>query len=162
MEEKTREELITKSEDQSDPQLFLDAIGVMSHSVRTTLNAVVGYTEIILDGKLGQVSPLQEQALKQVLKNSIETLDTVNSILEASKVETLKVEILQGSRPLREALAKFEREVILKALKKTDFNQTKAAALLGMTRRILHYRMDKLKITEESQVAGTGREEKTE
>ena len=162
MEEKTREELITKSEDQSDPQLFLDAIAVMSHSVRTTLNAVIGYTEIILDGKLGQVSPLQEQALKQVLKNSIETLDTVNSILEASKVETLKLEVLQGSRPLREALAKFEREVILKALKKTDFNQTKAAALLGMTRRILHYRMDKLKITEESQVAGTGREEKTE
>lgn len=162
MEEKTREELMTKSEDQSDPQLFLDAIGVMSHSVRTTLNAVVGYTEIILDGKLGQVSPLQEQALKQVLKNSIETLDTVNSLLEASKVETLKVEVLQGSRPLREALAKFEREVILKALKKTDFNQTKTAALLGMTRRILHYRMDKLKIMEESQVTGTGGEEKIE
>lgn len=161
MEEKTKEDLATKSDDQSDSRLFLDVIGVMSHSVRTTLNAIVGYTEIILDGKLGQISPMQEQALKQVLKNSMETLDTVNSILDASKVEALKVEVLEGSRPLREALAKFEREVILKALQKTGFNQTKAAALLGMTRRILHYRMDKLKITEESQVTGEGKEEKT-
>ena len=111
----------------------------MSHSVRTTLNAVIGYTEIILDGKLGQISPMQEQALKQVLKNSMETLDTVNRILAASNVETLKVEVLDGSLPLRDALAKFERDVILKVLQKTNINQTKAASLLGMTRRILHY-----------------------
>ena len=159
MEEKPEKELI-ESKNQSDSQLFLDVIGVMSHSVRTTLNAIIGYTEIILDEKLGQISPMQEHALKQVLKNSIETLDTVNSILDASNVETLKVEVLAGSLPLRDALAKFERDIILKVLQKTGFNQTKAASLLGTTRRILHYRMDKLKITEENLAAGKGEEEK--
>lgn len=155
VEEKPKKEL-TESKNQSDSQLFLDVIGVMSHSVRTTLNAIIGYTEIILDEKLGQISPMQEHALKQVLKNSIETLDTVNSILDASNVETLKVEVLAGSLPLKDALARFERDIILKVLQKTGFNQTKTASLLGTTRRILHYRMDKLKITEESQAAGKG------
>ena len=159
MEEKPKKELI-EAENQSDSRLFLDVIGVMSHSVRTTLNAIIGYTEIILDGKLGQISPMQDHALKQVLKNSMETLDTVNRILDASNVETLKVEVLEGALPLRDAFAKFERDIILKVLQKTGFNQTKAASLLGTTRRILHYRMDKLKITEEGQVAGKAREDK--
>jgi DNA-binding NtrC family response regulator len=55
-----------------------------------------------------------------------------------------------GSRPLSEAVDEFERELILKALKKTGFNQTKAAALLGTSRRVLRYRIEKLRITEES------------
>jgi transcriptional regulator with GAF, ATPase, and Fis domain len=40
--------------------------------------------------------------------------------------------------------------VIVKALEKTGFNQTKAASLLGTSRRILRYRMEKLKISEEN------------
>ena len=157
---KPKEEPVIESKHQSDPQLYLDLVGVMSHSVRTTLNAIIGYTEIILDGKLGQISAMQEHALRQVLKNSTETLDTVNRILDSSNVETLKVEVLEGSLPLKDALAGFERDIILKVLQKTNFNQTKAASLLGTTRRILHYRMDKLKITEESLAASKGGEEK--
>ena len=34
----------------------------------------------------------------------------------------------------------------MEALSQTDFNQTRAAELLGTTRRILKYRMDKLGI----------------
>jgi len=42
----------------------------------------------------------------------------------------------------------FERELIVKALQRTSFNQTKAALLLGTSRRILKYRIEKLKINE--------------
>jgi two-component system response regulator PilR (NtrC family) len=42
----------------------------------------------------------------------------------------------------------FERELIVKALQRTGFNQTKAALLLGTSRRILKYRIEKLKISE--------------
>ncbi|HEY1373272.1 MAG TPA: sigma-54 dependent transcriptional regulator [Candidatus Binatia bacterium] len=61
---------------------------------------------------------------------------------------SLKDEVLEGSRPLGEAVDEFERAIILKALKKTGFNQTKAAALLGTSRRVLRYRMEKLQIAE--------------
>lgn len=47
---------------------------------------------------------------------------------------------------LEEAVNNFERRLIVRALKKTGGVQTKAAELLGTTRRILRYRMDKLDI----------------
>ena len=49
---------------------------------------------------------------------------------------------------LSEAVDEFERELIVKALQRTGFNQTKAALLLGTSRRILKYRIEKLKINE--------------
>ena len=61
---------------------------------------------------------------------------------------TLKEDVLSGSRPLSEAVDEFERELIVKALQRTGFNQTKAAALLGTSRRILKYRIEKLKIND--------------
>ncbi|HUD00160.1 MAG TPA: sigma 54-interacting transcriptional regulator, partial [Candidatus Polarisedimenticolaceae bacterium] len=61
---------------------------------------------------------------------------------------TLKEDVLSGARPLSEAVDEFERELIVKALQRTGFNQTKAALLLGTSRRILKYRIEKLKINE--------------
>jgi DNA-binding NtrC family response regulator len=59
---------------------------------------------------------------------------------------TIKEQVLQGRKSLGSAVDDFEREIILEALGQTDFNQTRAAELLGTTRRILKYRMDKLGI----------------
>ena len=59
---------------------------------------------------------------------------------------SIKDQVLQGRKSLGTAVDEFEREIITEALLKTDFNQTRAADLLGTTRRILKYRMDKLGI----------------
>ncbi|MBI2361470.1 MAG: hypothetical protein HYV04_21605 [Deltaproteobacteria bacterium] len=58
----------------------------------------------------------------------------------------LRDDVLKGSCPLSDAVDEFERELILKALHKSGFNRTKAASLLGTSRRVLRYRMEKLKI----------------
>jgi DNA-binding NtrC family response regulator len=44
------------------------------------------------------------------------------------------------------AFDEFEREVLVQALQRTRGNQSRAARLLGMTRRTLQYRIDKFKI----------------
>jgi DNA-binding NtrC family response regulator len=49
----------------------------------------------------------------------------------------------------------FETEMILRALEKANYVQTRAAQLLGITRRILKYKMDKLGISERGPVSGT-------
>jgi two-component system, NtrC family, response regulator AtoC len=54
--------------------------------------------------------------------------------------------VLGGRKSLGIAVDEFERDLILEALRRTDFNQTRAAERLGTTRRILKYRMDKLGI----------------
>ena len=59
---------------------------------------------------------------------------------------SIKEQVLQGRKSLGDAVDEFEREIILEALGQTGFNQTRAAELLGTTRRILKYRMDKLQI----------------
>jgi len=59
---------------------------------------------------------------------------------------SIKEQVLQGRKSLGIAVDEFEREIILEALMQTDFNQTRAAEMLGTTRRILKYRMDKLGI----------------
>ena len=54
--------------------------------------------------------------------------------------------ILHGNMSLEEAESEFNREIILSALEKSDYVQSRAAKMLGITRRILKYKMDKLGI----------------
>jgi len=50
----------------------------------------------------------------------------------------------------------FETEMIVKALRRANFVQTRAAEMLGISRRILKYKMDKLRIDERGEVAASG------
>ncbi len=59
---------------------------------------------------------------------------------------SIKEQVLGGRKSLGSAVDDFERDIIMEALQQTDFNQTRAAEMLGTTRRILKYRMDKLGI----------------
>ncbi|MCC6931644.1 MAG: sigma-54-dependent Fis family transcriptional regulator [Deltaproteobacteria bacterium] len=52
----------------------------------------------------------------------------------------------QSSLSFEDAEKAFETDLILKALQSSNFVQTKAAELLGISRRILKYKMDKLGI----------------
>jgi DNA-binding NtrC family response regulator len=51
-----------------------------------------------------------------------------------------------------EAERMFETEMIVKALKRANFVQVRAAEMLGISRRILKYKMDKLNINERGEV----------
>jgi DNA-binding NtrC family response regulator len=61
--------------------------------------------------------------------------------------------VLRGETRLAEAVDQFEQELIRGALAQAQFNQTRAAELLGTTRRILKYKMDKFGIGGEGQQA---------
>jgi DNA-binding NtrC family response regulator len=58
--------------------------------------------------------------------------------------------VLRGETRLSDAVDQFELALIRKALEETQYNQTRAAALLGTTRRILKYKIDKLGLTDDS------------
>jgi transcriptional regulator with GAF, ATPase, and Fis domain len=60
----------------------------------------------------------------------------------------LKESVLDGKVSFLQAEEEFEREVILDALKKTNYIQSHAAEILGVSRRILKYKMDKLGINQ--------------
>ncbi len=58
----------------------------------------------------------------------------------------LITEVCTGRRSLGEATDIFERMLIMRGLENANYNQTRAAELLGTTRRILKYKIDKLGI----------------
>ena len=82
-------------------------------------------------------------------RDTITLQDLPEGMRDRGQSVSLKEEVLNGSRPLSDAVDKFEREMISKALQNTGYNQTKAASLLGTSRRVLRYRMEKLQISGE-------------
>ena len=88
-----------------------------------------------------------ENIIERVVVLSCADILTPNdlpSMLKAtSKVEQIKQGVLGGRISFEDAEREFEKDIILEALKKSNFVQTKAADLLGISRRILKYKMDK-------------------
>jgi DNA-binding NtrC family response regulator len=94
------------------------------------------------------------------LENIIERIvvfsgtETVNpdeipaGLKSSSQTELIKRGVLNGRISFEDAEREFEKDILLDALKKTNFVQTKAADLLGISRRILKYKMDKYGIME--------------
>lgn len=64
----------------------------MSHEVRTPLNCIIGFVELLYDGKLGPLTSDQREYLASVLDNSRHLLDLLNRVLDLSKVEAGSME----------------------------------------------------------------------
>jgi two-component system response regulator AtoC len=108
------------------------------------------FTAYYWPGNIRELENLIERVTILTPHETIMLRDLPESMRATDQTATLKEDVLSGSRPLSDAVDEFERELIVKALQRTGFNQTKAASLLGTSRRILKYRIEKLKINESS------------
>jgi signal transduction histidine kinase/CheY-like chemotaxis protein len=68
-------------------------IANMSHELRTPMNAIIGYTELILERVDGPINDEQEKSLKKVAANARHLLQLINDVLDISKIESGKVEL---------------------------------------------------------------------
>ena len=64
----------------------------MSHELRTPLNSIIGFSEIIFDGKAGPINDDQKDYLGDVLSSSRHLLRLINDVLDLSKIEAGKSE----------------------------------------------------------------------
>ena len=106
------------------------------------------FTSYHWPGNIRELENLIERLTILAPHETIMLRDLPAGMRSVDQTATLKEDVLSGSRPLSDAVDEFERELIVKALQRTGFNQTKAALLLGTSRRILKYRIEKLKISE--------------
>jgi two-component system response regulator AtoC len=106
------------------------------------------FTSYYWPGNIRELENLIERLTILTPHETIMLRDLPVGMRSTDQTATLKEDVLSGSKPLSEAVDEFERELIVKALQRTGFNQTKAASLLGTSRRILKYRIEKLKIHE--------------
>ncbi|HEX6558122.1 MAG TPA: ATP-binding protein [Longimicrobiales bacterium] len=66
----------------------------MSHELRTPINAVLGYSSLLLDGIYGPLNEEQIAGVERTKRAAKHLLELVNDVLDLSKIEAGKVDLL--------------------------------------------------------------------
>ncbi|HZD40382.1 MAG TPA: HAMP domain-containing sensor histidine kinase, partial [Terriglobales bacterium] len=67
-------------------------LGVVSHELKTPLNVISGYTNMLIEGMMGETAPIQEKALQTILRQSNELHGMINSLLQVSSIDAEAVQ----------------------------------------------------------------------
>lgn len=71
-----------------------DFIAQMSHEMRTPLNSIIGFTEVIMEERMGSLgSPRYRDYLRDIHDSGRHMLGLVNDLLDLSKVEAGKMDL---------------------------------------------------------------------
>lgn len=97
-------------------------------------------------GNVRELENILEQAMVWSQGDIIQPVHLPNFLRNDTRTFSLREDTLAGRLSLEKAVMEFEKEIILDALKGTNYVQTHAANLLGISRRMLKYRMDSLGI----------------
>src|SRR5687767_15273912 len=76
----------------------------MSHELRTPMNAILGYTELILDETYGELPDKIRAVLDRVEKSGRHLLGLINDVLDLSKIEAGQVTLTLGDYSMREVV----------------------------------------------------------
>ncbi len=83
----------------------------MSHELRTPLNSIIGFTGIILQGIVGELNDEQNKQLNMVYESAKHLLGLINDILDLSKIEAGKIEIIPVQFDVKELIGTVEKMI---------------------------------------------------
>ena len=76
----------------------------MSHELRTPLNGIIGFSEFLIDGKTGALTPKQSEYITDILNSGQHLLQLINNVLDLAKVEAGKMELHPETFSIRKAI----------------------------------------------------------
>jgi len=62
-------------------------LATMSHELRTPLNVILGYTDILLDGGVGNLAVAQADIMRRIDRNARVLFELINTILDLNRLE---------------------------------------------------------------------------
>jgi len=100
-EQKKQEEIRERSRELEEQNLLIqeanrlksEFLANMSHELRTPLNAVIGFAELLVDGRVGLLTADQKEYLNNILTSGEHLLQLVNDTLDLAKIEAGKMEL---------------------------------------------------------------------
>ena len=99
-------------------------------------------------GNVRELENTIERAVVLVPEDGVITRELFpREILESTSVNLGRLKIGENGSSLKDLVLEFERNLILAALKKTDWNQKRAAVLLGVNATTLNEKLKRLNIT---------------
>ena len=143
-------------------QLKDQFLSTMSHELRTPLNAIIGFTEVIQMGLAGEISSQAERAVDRIHFNSERLLKLIDDILDISKIEAGRVELIRRSFSLEAFISDIENTLRHQAEEKGLTFRTNVGAdlpkeIIGDRQRleqvVLNLASNAIKFTEEGGVA---------
>jgi PAS domain S-box-containing protein len=82
-----------------------DFLANMSHELRTPLNSIIGFAEVLLDSLYGGLNDKQREYLGYIDTSGKHLLELINDILDLSKVESGKADVILSSFSVQALLA---------------------------------------------------------
>ncbi len=68
-------------------------VGAVSHELRSPLNVIIGYAEMLRDGELGAVSAEQAAALERTHRQAVTLLEMITALLDLNRLEAGRLPI---------------------------------------------------------------------
>ena len=100
--ERTRELVALNQQLEQANRLKSQFLANVSHELRTPMNAIIGFTRVVLRKTEGQIPPLQQANLHKVLISADHLLALINGLLDLSKIEAGRMEVSPLRFDLRE------------------------------------------------------------
>jgi DNA-binding NtrC family response regulator len=97
-------------------------------------------------GNVRELENVVERVVTLSTHSPVEVEDLPDEVVNNYRANFLKREVLSGNIDFQKAENRFEEDIIVAALERCNYVQTQAAEVLGITRRMLKYKMDKLGI----------------
>jgi PAS domain S-box-containing protein len=92
-------------------KLKSEFLASMSHELRTPINALIGYSALLLDGVLGDMNPKQHDALTRGRAAAEHLLNLINDILDLAKIEAGKMPLHLENVSLRDVTLEVTQQI---------------------------------------------------
>lgn len=103
-------------------------------------------------GNVRELGNVVESLMALAPNDCVDERDLPRRVRERPSSEPVGPQNFASGLAFEDAERMFETEMIVKALRRANFVQTRAAEMLGISRRILKYKMDKLRINDRGEV----------
>ena len=86
-------------------------LATMSHELRTPLNSVIGFTSVLLKHWDRRLPTKELNYLERIRSNGVHLMTLINDILDLSKIEAGRLEVLREDVSLKPLVAEVLREI---------------------------------------------------
>ncbi len=142
-------------------RLKSEFLATMSHELRTPLNAMIGYAEIMLAGMSGTIDEDATDMVSRIHSNSKRLLTLINDVLDLSKIEARRLEVVNIAFTPEKLLSDIRSQVTSLITQKklefsTELDSTLPARMMGdinlLERILINLLSNAIKFTDAGEV----------
>ncbi|HEV8485146.1 MAG TPA: response regulator [Blastocatellia bacterium] len=79
-------------------------IANMSHELRTPMNAIIGFTSLLLEDRALQMTDRHRRSLERVSRNARDLLELINNVLDLSKIDAGRMDVYSEPAEARDLI----------------------------------------------------------